>query len=354
MKVLYIDTPLEPPGGGQWSLFYILRNIDKKKFEISVFIPYYCQFYEMLKENNIDTNIVSPIELFYKVKKLKPDIIHCNSATTRYTFFSALISKILKIPFLWHNRVVETAGWKEKIIAKLSTKIIVISDNVGKKFINFSEKVVKIYNAVDTQIFQPNLNVKYLRNQLGLDDDTKVVGIFSRLDWWKGHKFVLDVFKELLKKLPKTKLLIVGDGPQKEDIVTYVYKQRILSNVIFLGYRKDIPQLMNVCDIILNPSVEPEPFGRTVIEAMACGKIVIASDLGGHKEIIDNNIDGFLLPFDKTAWVKKIYSILSNYDEYKKICEAARVKVLEKFSLDVQIKEIEKIYLAYSRLYEKK
>lgn len=344
MKILYIDTPLKTPGGGQWSLFHILKNIDKKRFRFKVFIPYYCQFYDLLRRNNIDVEIVKMIELSYKIKNFGTDIIHCNSATTKYTFVAAFTAKFLGIPFIWHNRVVETAGWKEQLIAGLSSKIIVISDAVKEKFRMFQYKVVKIYNAVDIDLFKPDLDVYFLRIKLGLNKDTKIIGIFSRLDWWKGHRFVIDVFKNIQQKFKDIKLLIVGEGPEYGKVIKYAEESGVMKNIIFLGYREDIPQLINLCDIVLNPSTEPEPFGRTLIEAMSCGKIVIASDLGGHKEIIRNNEDGILLPLDVSIWTEKIIEVLSDEALIQKISISARKKVLENFSIKDQVNKIEEIY----------
>ncbi|MGC9070320.1 MAG: glycosyltransferase family 4 protein [Elusimicrobiales bacterium] len=346
MKILYIDTPIDPPGGGQVSLFYILKNL-KDKFEIKVFLPYKCEFLDWLKNENIDVEVVPLSNLFYKIKKFKPDIIHCNSATTKYTFFSALISKILQIPFIWHNRTLDTAGCKERFIAKLSTKIVVISDTVGEKFLNFKEKVIKIYNAVDTEKFRPGLDIEYLYKEFNINENSKIVGIISRLEPWKGHRMFLEAARIVKDKFGNTIVfLVVGTGEEKykEELVKLSIKLGLEENVIFTGFRDDIPQIINLCDVIVNPSIEPEPFGRTIIEAMACGKVVITTNLGGPKEIIENRIDGFLVNSDAREIAKILIEVIEDDKLRKRIGKNAREKVIEKFNIIQQVKTIEILY----------
>lgn len=343
MKILYIDQPLEPPGGGQVSLLLLLKNLDKDKINFVVFIPYQCSFFEELKKEGIDVKIVPLGKLYKSIKNYSPDVIHCNSATTKYTFVAALTAKILKIPFVWHNRTLETAGWKEKIIANLATKIIAISDAVNEKFKDFKEKVVKVYNAVDNEVYKPNLDVEYLYKELNLSKNDKIIGIFSRLDWWKGHKLAIDAFKVVYTKINNVKLLIVGEGPYKNDIVEYTKKVGIYENVLFLGYRKDIPQLMNLCYVILNPSTQPEPFGRTIIEAMSCGKVVISTNLGGPTEIINHLEDGILVSPNKEEINKYMKLVFKDKELYNKISTNALLKA-KKFAIENHINKILEVY----------
>ncbi len=341
-KILYLDTPLEPPGGGQISLFYILKSL-KDKFEIKVFLSYECEFLRWLKDEKIDVEVVPLKNLFFKIKNCKPDIIHCNSATTRYSFLGVLTAKLLNIPFIWYNRTLNTAGLKEKLIAKLSTKIVIISDAVAEKFKSFKNKVLKIYNAVDTEIFKP-IDVSKLKKELNIEENKKVVGIISRLDWWKGHKLFLEAAKEISKVKNDILFIIAGEGPEKENIKKLIKDFGLTSKVIFLGFRKDIQNVINLCDIVVNPSIEPEPFGRTIIETMACGKVVVATNIGGTKEIIDNSIDGFLVEPNSKKMSDLIVKLLTDISLYKKVSFNAIKKVKEKFSLERQIQEIENLY----------
>ena len=137
---------------------------------------------------------------------------------------------------------------------------------------------------------------------------------------------------------------MVGEGKEKEDIKKNIYDLNMQKEILILGHRKDMARLMNICDIVVNPSIEPEPFGRTIIEAMACGKVVIATDMGGPREIIENKIDGFLVNPKADELAKTILEILNDEELIKSMGKNARKKVFEKFSIERQIREIERMY----------
>ncbi|MDI6839416.1 MAG: glycosyltransferase family 4 protein [bacterium] len=359
-KILYVDTPIEPPGGGQQSLLLILQGLDKSSpyFRPIVFIPNKCEFTKQLTNKNICYKIVRPLKLLSEIRKLNPEIIHCNSATTRYAFYTALVSKLLCIPFIWHVRAVESAGWRDRVIAKLSTRIIAISEAVKEKFSYVKvDKIRQIYNAVDTEVFKSGLDIEYLYNEFNIEKTKKVVGIFSRLDPWKGHRLFIDTARivkgSLNKGIPLVYnlhkdviFLVVGEGEEsyKKQLFEYTEIHELKEDMIFTGFRKDIPELMNLCNVIVNTSIEPEAFGRTIIEAMACAKPVIATNMGGPKEIIEDKVDGFLLEPDAVSIAKTIIELLQNQNLRNKIGKKAREKVIEKFSVEMQIKEIEKLY----------
>lgn len=355
IKILYLDTPLSPPGGGQISLLNILRNLDRTKFEIAVFVPYEYEFLTWFKKDDINFKIVPSIRLYNEIKRYIPNIVHCNSPTTRYTFYSAIIAKCLQIPFIWHNRVVESAGWKEKLIGILSTKIVAISDAVQEKFnwIKNQNKVIKIYNAVDMQKFKSGLNTQHLKEEFNIDRDTKVIGMISRFHPRKGHKLFLEAAKKVKDKInSKVVFLIAGEGEEKykEELVKLSINLGLKEEIIFIGFRKDIPEIINLCDVIVNCSVEPESFARTVIEAMSCGKPIISTNLGGPNEIISNSNDGFLVPLKADVIAERIIELLINPELYNKITFNALDKVKKKFNLNQQISKLEKLYI---ELYEK-
>jgi glycosyltransferase involved in cell wall biosynthesis len=355
-NILFVDTPLAYPGGGQISLLNIIKNL--KSYYPFVLLDKPTKINEYLEAIGIPFNInrisknnilFSLIRSIYLIKVIKPQVIHCNSATTFYSFIFALISRILKIPFIWHVRIIKSAGWKDKVIAKLSTKIIVISEEVRKKiaFIENKNKIIKIYNAVDTDKFKPDINVDYLFNDLKINRDAKIVGIISRLVPWKGHKLFFKSAKLVSEKLGNSVVfLIVGAGEEeyKSELANIAKKLNIEKNVVFTGYREDMPQIINICHIIVNPSIEPEPFGRTIIEAMSCEKAVISTDMGGPKEIIENSIDGYLVEPYAGAIASKIIELFSNEEMSDKIGKNARKKVKSLFSIEEQINKIEELY----------
>ena len=354
-NVLYIDSPIPPPGGGQKSLLSILSNI--KSFqpfllsdsdsEVTRFALNYAVPFHLIKITKLNFPW-SSVRGYRLAKIINPAVVHCNSAASFYTFVFAFISRVLKIPFIWHVRVIDSAGCKEKLISLLCDRIIVISDAVGKKFRRYgtSDKVIKITNAVDTGMFRPGIDTTLLHSELVLDGSALVIGIFSRLDWWKGHELLFSAVKRISDKIPNNKLLflIVGDGPEKNKLIKLADFLGIRETIVFTGLRIDIPELMNLCDVIVNPSVKPEPFGRVVIEAMACGKTVIATDMGGHKEIITDGVDGLLVSPNEDALANTILKATSDPELRSRIAASARAKVISHFDISHQITRLEGLY----------
>ncbi|MFQ6084098.1 MAG: glycosyltransferase family 4 protein [Candidatus Aminicenantia bacterium] len=351
-NILYIDTPISPPGGGQESLLLVLKNINRNKFNpTSVIDSLDNPIKHELEKMNIPVLISknSFVSIYKIISQYRPSLIHCNSPTTRLTFYSAVVSKLLRIPFVWHVRVTESAKWKDKLITGLSTKIIVISDAVKEKFawIGNKNKVIKIHNAVDTKIFRPGLDIEYLLNEFNVKRDKKIVGIFSRIDPWKGHILFFNSARIIKDNIPNLMFLVAGEGEKeyKNQLINYVETLGLKNNVIFTGFRKDIPKLMNLCDVIVNPSIEPEPFGRVIIEAMACGKVVVATKIGGVMETVEDNVTGILVsPKNAQALAQACIYLLKNKEKAIEMGLNGRKRVEEFFSAEQNVEKIEQIY----------
>lgn len=345
-KVLYIDTPLDPFGGGQVSLLLLLKYIDKEKFAPVVFIHKTGSMEEELKEYNISYKVVPLFLLFQEIKKCSPKIIHCNSPTTKYTFFSTVTAKMLKIPFIWHCRVVDKATWRDKIIFALSNRVVVTSESVKKRFINFyhQDKIVKIYNGVDIDMFKPGIDITKLKKEFNLHDEY-IFGTIGRFDKWKGYEYFIDMAKILVEQIPNSKFFLVGDGDEKENLMLKVKNLRLGNKFFFPGWRKNIAEFISLFDVLVIPTSTEEPFGRTAIEAMSCGKPVVATNSGGLAEIIDNKITGILVePKSAKALAEACVWLVQNKDKAKEIAEKARQKVEKVFSHKQYVGDIINLY----------
>lgn len=350
-NILYLDSPLPWPGGGQISLLNILKSLAEYRPFVVLSgrsdlvndlrregIPW-----RMIKAGKADLPGFLPLALRI-FNLVRPSLVHCNSGTTFFTFIFAVAAKLRGIPFVWHNRVLETAGLKERVIAALSSRVIVISEAVGGKFKRLApEKVIKLENAVDLEIFKPGAE-EQLYAEFGLDRRTKVIGIFSRLEKWKGHELFLAASRLALSELPGCAVLVAGEGPERGRLEQLVHELEMDGKVLFTGHRKDIPALMNLCAIIVNPSILPEPFGRTIIEGMACGKPVIATAMGGPLELIEDGVDGFLAAPEAGTIAGLIRKLLENPEYAAGIGAKARKKAESRFDLRGQAARLLEIY----------
>jgi len=349
VKILYLDTPLDPPGGGQLSLLSMAAEI-AKKHGVKVFIHDNLPFGTRLKEAGLESEVVPLRNIYSALKRERPDLVHCNSGTTKYSFFSALVCRMLGIPFLWHVRVSEKAPLKDDMIAFFSSKIIVVSETVKNRFRSFwHKKIVKIHNAVPADFPVAAEAPAGIRRRLGISENEKVAGVFSRLERSKGQAVFLEAAGLLAAKGRSLRLIIAGEGEEKDNLKRISEKLGISGKVIFTGYLPDPAGHIGACDIVVNPSVEPEGFGRVVIEAMSLGKPVVSSNLGGPLEIIEDGKDGILCEPSPEGFSAALERLLKDDALCSAISANARKKAPEKFSLAGQIEKVGNLYAEFAK-----
>ncbi len=192
-----------------------------------------------------------------------------------------------------------------------------------------------VYNGFDPKIYQsPKSNISQIRQQLGLDGF--VVGHFSRLAPWKGQHILI----EALAQCPvDVTAIIVGDalfGEQDygERLHQQVTALGLENRVKFLGFRSDIPLLMAACDLVAHTSTSPEPFGRVIVEAMLCGRPVVAAKAGGAIELVEQGINGFLVtPGNPQELAQVIITCLNEKDQTAVIANNARTTASQRFDV---------------------
>jgi len=211
-------------------------------------------------------------------------------------------------------------------------------------------KIQVVYDGVDLSKIFGQLNTK-------IPVDTKImwnkrnIGIFGCLVDWKGQGVFLKAAKILIHErgILDCSFFIIGDVPNdnnnfKYDLIDLANKLGIAQHVQFLGYRNDVLALMNKMDVVIHASVEPEPFGMVIIEAMAVGKPVIATNMGGPLEIIEDGINGVLIkPNEPAILAEKIIELLKDDNKRLAMGNVAKETVASRFTL-ANYNKIQSIY----------
>jgi glycosyltransferase involved in cell wall biosynthesis len=234
--------------------------------------------------------------------------------------------------------------WGERVIA--------ISDAVKTHLINdmdVPEKDIRvIYNGIDIDRFSrvySDQEKKRLRKEYGLRD-AKTIGIIARLSDVKGHPYLFRAFKELLKSDPTLQLFVVGDGPSHYRVYLegLVHDLKIGDNVIFHGSCRDTSKPLSLIDIFCLPSIQ-EGLGLAILEAMAMGIPVVASDVGGISTLVKDKQNGLLVPpRDEKALAGAVLKILSDTPPAKTMGILSKQMVKDKFSLEKMADEVIKVY----------
>ncbi len=236
-------------------------------------------------------------------RTIKPSLIYCNHMLAKPV--GTLVGMRLGLPVVFHARNIHDHPWIESAAFQLLARrrcvkrILCNSEATAKSYRQVADDKVRVIpNAVDFSVFDRQRIQPQLKRKLGLSDNTLVIGYAGRLMPWKGVDRLIHAFARIHTRLPQSVLAIVGgnDGSVKHNLQQQ-YQQLaqqlgIQHKVHFTGFQKDVHPQMIDFDMLVLPSIKPEPFGRVIVEAMALGIPAVVTAQGGAKEIVRDGIDG--------------------------------------------------------------
>lgn len=239
----------------------------------------------------------------------------------------------------YNNRYVR---YKERLLNMITTNTIVVSEAVKNSLIRqvglSPEKIEVIYNGIDPKKFT-SLPYKAHRQEAFI-----TICSISRLYRTKGLKYLLVAARKVIDKFANLKLIIVGDGPAKDDLITFAQKLGISEHVEFTGKQLDIEEVLARTDIFVLPSYS-EGLSIAVIEAMASGIPVIATSVGGIPELVTDRVSGILVPvYNAEAIAEAIVYLIENPRERQRMGENGKTVAQEKFDVMMMVQKIESLY----------
>ena len=205
-------------------------------------------------------------------------------------------------------------------------------------------KMVKIYSGIELEHFQQPVEVSQLRRELGWPTDTILIGEVAKLWPGKGHDVLLRAFARVHRTVPQARLVFIGEGEERPALEHLTRSLDLMPYVRFLGFREDIPQWTHALDIAVLPSLF-EGMGRAVLEAMACGKPVIASRVGGLVELVKDGVTGLLIPpSDVEALTKALARLLQDASLRATMGHVGQRHVTHQFDARVMSQSILQVY----------
>ncbi len=240
-----------------------------------------------------------------------------------------------------HRRVIN------RYLVRYTDKVVAVSEEVKKHIIKYDglseEKVKVIHNGVDVKRFS-DANGKRIRSELRISPEVPIVGTIGRLTYQKGQRYLIDALATLKYKFPQLILLIVGDGPLRNELEDYADSLGTGKNVRFLGTRRDIPDLLSAMDIFVLPSLW-EGLVNALLEAMAAGNAVIATDIPPIREIIDTDNIGILVPTENSSSiVASIDLLLHNRLLEKDYGKSAKERARSIFNIDTTVNKYTELF----------
>lgn len=293
------------------------------------------------------------------------DLIYAN--TQKAMIVAALAGKLARKPVIWHLRDILSSAHFGRVqlwvAARLGngciSRVIANSTATAEAFVAAGgdpDRVSVVHNGITAAGFGPVCPERQLRlrAELGLGPEP-LVAVFGRLAPWKGQHVLI----EALTLLPGVRALVVGAALYGEEayadsLVRQAEAMKVAERVHFLGFRKDVPELMSLARVVVHTSVAPEPFGRVLVEGMLAKRPVIASRAGGALEIIEDGISGVLVPpGDPGALARALAGLIHDEARAARIAANGGARARRLFSLEAMLaridQEIELVVAAASR-----
>jgi L-malate glycosyltransferase len=295
------------------------------------------------------------------LKRTGADVVHANSLRAGLVATCALTARHAPLVLHSHDALPATrsAELARAALRPVPDTVITISEYAARSFTGdrFAGRVHVLYNPLDTDRFDPSVESRAAaRVRLGLPPDAQLLGLVAQITPWKGHQTAVRILARLRDRFPKLRLLIVGEAKftrraTRFDNLSYLASLHRLvaelgleERVEFWGERDDVETIFRALDVALTPSSE-EPFGRSVIEAMAVGTPVVATNVGGPPEFIDDGIDGFVLPPDDVPrWADVIAGLLDGSMRSEEIGRRGSQKVRLLFDRDEYAEKVVRVY----------
>ena len=305
--------------------------------------------------NNIricfDMDLLCLSKIYFFLKKLQPSIVHTHLIHgDLFGIVAAGLAGVDKIISTKHN----DDSFRQKLLFralnnllnKKTDRIIAISDWIRHFACKVEgvppEKIRTIYYGL------PEMNNSVFgnefREEMGFGSREVVLGIIARLVKQKGHSYLIKAFANVYEKNRNIRLVIAGDGELRSSLKEIVQRKKLDSVVHFVGYRKDVREILAAVDIFVHPSLW-EGFGLSILEAMAMGKPIIATDISAIPELVKDRVTGFLVPpKDISSLAGSIESLSSDEGLRQKLGQKAKERCLSMFSVESMIKKTLKLY----------
>lgn len=360
LKVLHLVTSLEV-GGAQHNMLQGLPRLDPEKYEhVICSIMDRMQMAEQFRRVGIEvhslglrrkTDIAVALRLRNLLKQIRPDVMH--TYLLHGNVLGRVVGRLTGVPSIVGSEL--TIG-QARLWGRIATKLTnPLTDAVEVNSVTGGKAAAKdlgvptgkievVLPGLDLGEFEPTVERDMVRAELGVESSKHLVLYIGRLRPVKGVEYGIKAFAKALTQYPKMHMALAGEGAQRSELESLVGALGITENVSFLGVRNDLPDLLSAADSVLMPSLT-EGFPRVAVEAMAAGKPVIATEVGGVPEAITHRESGILVPAkDIESMSMALVDLVRDVDLQERLRTAARMHVEQNYSVEKYVARLDEIY----------
>ncbi|MGI9285764.1 MAG: glycosyltransferase [Pseudomonadales bacterium] len=352
-------------GGTEQVIRHLITNLDREKYNCSILcidgrvgeigkqlqaddVNIHC----LERQPGFDTHLIGSVR--HLIREHDVQIVHCHQYTPYVYGLLGSIGTGAKVFFTEHGRFYPDIfkikrALVNPLLSLLTTEITAISAATKNALIQYerlpSKKIGVIYNGI-LQL-QPDADkVEQIREQLEIGDDERIIGTVSRLDSIKNHPLMLEACKSVLEHHPKTRLLIVGDGPTRGELESHISALQLQDRVVLTGYTSEPENYLSLMEVYLLSSFS-EGMSMTLLEAMSLSIPCVVTDVGGNGEVVEHGKTGIVVPNnDLKRFTDGIQTLLGDKALLQAYGKAGRRRFQREFTS-------EKMAQSYSLLYEK-
>jgi len=366
IKVVHLAEDLKV-GGLERTLAYIVNNLDPSLFSIEVWcIARGGAIADELQKNGHPLRILNlnnyynpwnVMQLAGHLRREKVSILHSHAYFANT--MGRMAAVLARVPVRFAH--VQSSHWAsdersarnylvDRILSHFTSRVIACSDSAARFQIETlkisPQKILTLHNCTDIRRYANQEATGAARKELEIGENDLVLGSVGRLEKLKGHRLLLDVTKDLIESFPTLKLVIIGDGPEREILEKKRSDLGLVDHVILTGLRDDVERLLPGLDVYVQPTIGREGLPLTVVEAMAAKLPVVASDIGGTREAVLHNQTGILVPpGDKESLTRALSRILSDQEMGSKMSQEGWKLCKQKFSITHMVEALTNLYL---------
>ncbi|MFP4056675.1 MAG: glycosyltransferase family 4 protein [Candidatus Brocadiia bacterium] len=381
LRILYVSDTGQQLGGAERSLLSLVEQFDLRRYTLHAALGDEGRFATLLRGAHVDVRVLplgavartrNPLRLLgyaavflhgvvrlaWLVRRLGIHVVHANKTTAAILAVPA--ARLGGARSVWHvrNRA-RRFGRAGRWLVRRADRLVCVSESIAQPFRQAvpeaRDAMSVIHEGIDPAPYAARQAGQAVRRELGLEPEHRVVGTVGRLTPWKGQDDFLRAAALVAADHPEARFLVVGDcvSSPAERAADEAYRERlhalagelgIADRVRFTGYREDVPAVMNALDLFVLPSHE-EPFGIVVLEAMAAGRPIVATEAGGVPEIVRHEREALLAPpGEPQALAAAIARLLADPPLAQGLGRAAQTRVAEEFPLWRPAARIRAIY----------
>jgi len=349
-------------GGAQEHVFNLVTRMDRARYDVSVVSLSPGSAVRKLQRHDIDVMVIDEPDdaiatgiLAAHLADVRADVVHNHMYRAEIVGTKAAIAlgeaghRRPWVISTVHSSRIRSAEDQEEMrrLTPAINHLIVVSNAIDRKVVDEGRTEAPrslIYNGVDLERYDHQEPCCTLREEYGMEPHSQIVGVVGRLELEKGHPTLLEAWPHVLRACPDAYLMVVGEGSRYDALQEIARELEIAHRVVFTGRRDDIPAVTAAFDVAVLPS-HREAQGLTILEAMALSRPVVASNVGGIPEMIQDGVTGLLVPpQDPPALATAIVRLLRDHQLADVLGRAGHDLVHDRFCVEIMVNAVEDLY----------